>query len=89
MKTEELVLDHMSLARSIACNYKKTSPKFISCDDLISEAYFGLTKAAKDYNGKVPFKYYAVIRITGEIKDFIRKSLSHSFTSLENSGIIC
>lgn len=87
MSTNELVLDSLDFAKSLAIQAKFKLPKFVNLDELISAAYFGLVDAANKYNGSVPFKNYAYVRINGEIKDYLRKEVKVSkflVSSLEN-----
>lgn len=70
----QLVLDHMSLAEKLAWKKARTTPICVQIDELISAAYQGLVDAAIKFNSSksVPFALYAAIRITGEMKDYLR-----------------
>lgn len=77
--TNKLIIDHMPLANKIAWKYKKIIPSFISFEEIQSIAYFGLVDAASRYRTeKGKFSSFAFIRITGEIKDFIKKNIKKS-----------
>lgn len=83
----KLVENYILLANKIAYLKKKTLPKHIDIEDLKSAAYFGLVDASRkfDKNKHDNFYVYAKIRITGEIKDFIRKSYKDKIvTNLES-----
>jgi len=79
---EQLVIDHMPLANNLAKKKSQSVPKNISLDELKSAAYMGLVDAASKFDDKkgVPFSCYARIRISGEMKDYLR-----SFSSFEKS----
>ena len=94
MLTEEtrndLVIKNLSCADKIAYYKSKRVPRSVHLDELKSAAYMGLFDAACKYDGSCPFMGYAISRINGEIKDYLR-SLSLSgrskivkFCSLEN-----
>lgn len=70
----ELVLNYMPLAKSIA--FKKKQNSSFTLEELQSAAYFGLIDAAIKYDAnKSPvFSSYAKIRINGEILDFIKNN---------------
>ncbi len=71
-KRNQMIVDHMSLARAIACN-KHKQIKYISIDEMTSAAYFGLVDAACKYKPtKGEFEGYAKFRIVGEIQDYLR-----------------
>ena len=70
----QLIVLHMDLAKKIALTYSRK----ISCvdkDELVSAAYFGLVDAAEKYKFSKSdnFAAYAVIRIIGAIKDYLRE----------------
>jgi len=94
MLTEEtrndLVIKNLSFAEKIAYCKSRVVPKSVQIDELKSAAYMGLFDAACKYDGSCPFMGYAISRINGEIKDYLR-SLSLSgrskivkFCSLED-----
>ena len=69
-----LILDNMSLAEKIAKS-KKKKLSHISYDELKSAAYLGLVRAANNY---IPeendnFPAYAVWRIIGAVRDYLRE----------------
>ena len=65
----------MPYAIKIACNYRGYN---LSLDDLISEAYIGLIKAADNFNPKhkVPFPAYACYWIKSQVRSFVMNNLS-------------
>lgn len=74
----ELILNYMPLAKSIA--YKKKQNSSFSLEELQSAAYFGLIDAAIKYDpAKSPiFSTYARFRISGEISDYIKSNIKKS-----------
>lgn len=68
---DDLVTDHLSLARSLASRYRDRGEPL---DDLVQVAYLGLVKAARNYvPGQGPgFTAYAVPTITGELRRHFR-----------------
>lgn len=69
----ELVLNYLPLARSLASKAKKNLPQSVAIDELRSVAYLGLIDAAIKYaEEKSLFSTYARFRIYGELKDFVR-----------------
>lgn len=68
---DNLVLDHLDLARSVARSFSMTGP---DSPDILQVAYLGLVKASHRYDDGfgVPFPAYAVPTITGEIKRYLR-----------------
>ena len=69
-----LILDNMSLAEKFAKS-KKKKLSHISYDELKSAAYFGLVRAAHNYNPEENdnFPAYAVWRIIGAVQDYLRE----------------
>lgn len=69
-----LVLDNISLADKIA-KCKKRQLSHISLDELKSAAYLGLVEAANNYKQQENdcFPAYAVWRIIGSVKDYLRE----------------
>lgn len=69
-----LILSNLNLADKIAKS-KKRKLSHISLDDLKSAAYLGLVEAANSYNSLENdcFPAYAVWRIIGAVKDFLRE----------------
>jgi RNA polymerase sigma factor (sigma-70 family) len=71
MLTNELILTNLNLAESIA---RKKRIFGTYQDELISAAYFGLVKAANNYQeSKGNFKIYASFIINLAIKDYLRE----------------
>lgn len=71
MLTNELILTNLNLAESIA---RKKRIFGTYQDELISAAYFGLVKAASNYQeAKGNFKIYASFIINLAIKDYLRE----------------
>ena len=60
---DTLVRDMLPDARAIACGiyttYKRTLRPGIEPEDLMQDAFIALDKAAREYNGSVPFKAFA------------------------------
>ncbi len=71
--TDNLVLDHLDLARSVARSFSVTGP---DSPDILQVAYLGLVKASRRYDAGygVPFPAYAVPTMAGEIKRYLRDS---------------
>ena len=68
---DDLVREHMPLARSVARRYRDRGE---SLDDLVQVAYLGLVKAARNYReGEgANFAAYAVPTMTGELRRYFR-----------------
>jgi RNA polymerase sigma factor for flagellar operon FliA len=70
----KLIEKYLPLAKKLAKDRKKTIPNYISLDDLVSVAYYGLVDAASKYNSsKCSFGFYAKLRISGELCDYLRE----------------
>ena len=68
-----LIEEYLPLAEKIAAQKDRATPSNISLEDLKSVAFLALVEAAHKFNGNsLTFKAYAVIRIRGEIVDYIR-----------------
>lgn len=67
----QLVTKNINLANYLAVKQYKKYP-WISLDELKSAAYYGLLKAAINYNDKYSFSSYASKRIVFEMKDHLR-----------------
>lgn len=69
-----LVLDHVYLAEKIAKSRKKKLTQ-VSYDELKSAAYLGLVEAAAHYNPQENdcFPAYAIWRIIGAVRDYLRE----------------
>ena len=81
------VVDYLPLARKMAwLKYKKT-PKHITYDELKSAAYMGLVLEGKKYNHTMgSFSNYASIKISGEIKDYLKSySISGRYKNVKLS----
>jgi RNA polymerase sigma factor (sigma-70 family) len=72
MERNQLILNHLFLAKQIALSQFKKTPPHVQLDELQAAAYMGLVQAASKYDGKKPFIKYAPFRIYGEIKDYLR-----------------
>lgn len=70
---DALVMKYLEVAERMASQKDKTTPTNISLDDLRSVAFLALLDAAGKYNGNPrTFKAYAMIRIRGDMIDYIR-----------------
>lgn len=71
---QKLVCNYLPLAHKLASNVRKSLPKGLQIDDVMSAAYFGLVDAANKFevDRNIKFGTYAKFRISGEIKDCIR-----------------
>lgn len=79
----KLVIEQMEFARRIAAAVHRKLPPFILLDDLESEAYVGLVKAARKFNftAGVPFQGFAYRKVRGAVIDSIRrKNFIHTST---------
>jgi len=76
----DFVRENEQLVLKVASKYRWAVKRGISFEDLISEGRIGLIKAFRRYDGKryhTTFSTYAYYIISGEIKRFIRKSVSN------------
>lgn len=70
---DRLIEKYLPLAEKMAAQKDRTTPSNISLEDLKSVAFLALVEAAHKYNGNSQtFRAYAMIRIRGEIVDYIR-----------------
>lgn len=71
---EKLVCNYLPLAHKLASQTRKSLPKGLEIEDVVSAAYFGLVDAANKFkiDRNITFGTYARFRISGEIKDCIR-----------------
>ena len=85
---EQLVLDYIPLANSIAWKQSKITPNFVALDDLRSAAYLGLVDAAIKFDvSKGSFANYAKIRIFGAIKDHLKSLLDYGRKTIEQDDV--
>jgi RNA polymerase sigma factor for flagellar operon FliA len=72
---DQLVLNHLGIARAIALHIYSTIPVHVELDDLIHSGLIGLLDAATKYDPSkhVQFPSYARYRIRGAIFDSLRK----------------
>ncbi|ABS02309.1 RNA polymerase, sigma 28 subunit, FliA/WhiG family [Kineococcus radiotolerans SRS30216 = ATCC BAA-149] len=68
---EDLVLEHLPLARSVAAHYRNRGEPY---DDLVQVAYLGLVKAAQRFDPDTGHRFaaYAAPTITGEVRRHFR-----------------
>jgi RNA polymerase sigma factor for flagellar operon FliA len=73
--TQQLVIQHLTLAATIACNISKRLPRHLDLRDIHQDARLGLVKAAAAYDVRknVPFGAYARRRIHGAVVDGLRR----------------
>lgn len=71
--TEQLIVDYIRFAKSIAARRKRIIPPCVTLDELQSAAYLGLVDAAKRYDGQQAFATFARPRIEGSITDYLRE----------------
>jgi RNA polymerase sigma factor for flagellar operon FliA len=72
---DQLVLEHLEMARRIALRVARRVPEWLSQDDLISAATIGLLEAAERYDESrgEPFIAFAEKRIRGAVLDELRR----------------
>jgi RNA polymerase sigma factor FliA len=73
--TQQLVIQHLTLAATIAGNISKRLPRHLDMRDVHQDARLGLVKAAAAYDVRknVPFGAYARRRIHGAVVDGLRR----------------
>ena len=71
--TDQMVIDHLRLAKSIAARRKRKIPPCVTLEELQSAAYMGLVDASKRYDGSQAFATFAAPRIEGAITDYLRE----------------
>lgn len=73
--TQQLVIQHLTLAAAIAGNISKRLPRHLDMRDIHQDARLGLVKAAAAYDVRknVPFGAYARRRIHGAVVDGLRR----------------
>lgn len=76
MGTQQLVIEHLALAATIAGNMSKRLPRHLDPQDLHQDARLGLLYAAARYDARknVPFGSYARRRIGGAVVDGLRRN---------------
>src|SRR5215472_1958112 len=74
-RRDRLVLEHLSLVKSIAARVRANLPLHVDLDDLVHSGVLGLFDAAAKYDpGKqVVFSSYAKHRVKGAILDSLRQ----------------
>jgi RNA polymerase sigma factor for flagellar operon FliA len=72
---DQLIHDHMDIARRISMRMARRCPEWITRDDLVSAALLGLTEAAERYDltRDEPFLSFAEKRIRGAVIDELRR----------------
>lgn len=74
MTPNQLIIDHIKYAKTLAFKIKQERGLPIDLKEIYSVAMLALVKAANTYdNGKSGFKTHAWRRIRGDIEDFARK----------------
>lgn len=69
---ERLIIENLELVDNIARGKKSRCPDFVEYDDLVQEGRLGLIDAAKKWNGKIPFRPYAIFKIQYALMDGLR-----------------
>jgi RNA polymerase sigma factor (sigma-70 family) len=72
---DALILAHRGLVRGVARSLKKILPMHISFEELCGYGYIALVISAERFDPSrgVSFRAYATRRISGEMRDFMRK----------------
>ncbi|MEJ7600386.1 MAG: RNA polymerase sigma factor FliA [Kofleriaceae bacterium] len=72
---DQLIHDHVDVAKRISMRMARRCPEWITRDDLISAALLGLTEAAERYDTSrdEPFLSFAEKRIRGAVIDELRR----------------
>ena len=75
MSTQQLVIENLGLAATIAANISKRLPRHIDFQDIHQDARLGLICAAARYDASrnVSFRTYAQRRIGGAVLDGLRR----------------
>lgn len=71
--TEQLIVDYIRFAKSIAARRKRRIPPCVTLEELQSAAYLGLVDAAQRFDGQQAFSTFARPRIEGAITDYLRE----------------
>lgn len=79
-RKNKLVLDHMLLAEKVARSMKKHFYRFMTLEEMISEANFALVDAAERYNpsSENTFVTFSYRRIRGAIIDAAKKKIAET-----------
>ena len=89
-KRNDVVKSNLKLVYYVYEKLMKDTFVTINKEDLISEGFIGLIKAASTYNGKVKFATYAIVCIRNQMIMFIRRNKKHnnviSLSTLINSN---
>ena len=74
---QQLIEDHQGLVRSLAFAMRRSLPKNVELDDLISYGQVGLAEAARDFNPSLgnQFSTFAYYRVRGAMCDGLSKLL--------------
>jgi RNA polymerase sigma factor for flagellar operon FliA len=72
---QQLIEDHQGLVRSLAFAMRRSLPKNVELDDLVSYGQVGLAEAARDFNPSLgnQFSTYAYYRVRGAMCDGLSK----------------
>jgi RNA polymerase sigma factor FliA len=72
---DQLIAEHVEIARRISSRFARRCPAWVSRDDLLGAALLGLTEAAARYdaNRGEPFLSFAEKRIRGAVQDELRR----------------
>ncbi|MFH0900373.1 MAG: RNA polymerase sigma factor FliA [Pseudomonadota bacterium] len=72
---DALILEHMDMARRIACRLARRLPPNVTVDEVVAAATLGLAEAADRYDaGRCePFEAFAAPRIQGAVIDELRR----------------
>lgn len=87
-QNNELILEYLSFAENIAKKQYRKVFKYFSLDELISCAYYGLTRAARNYNNKGEFVNYAGVYIKGELRNYMCRSSLFSDNKSSSGRVI-
>lgn len=73
--TDQLIADHVDLAKMIARRMAPIGPSSLDVDDILGDALYGLVVAGRTYHEtyEVPFRVWAAKRIRGSVWDGIRR----------------
>ncbi len=72
---DQLIVDHVDMARRIACRLARRLPPNITLDEVVAAAMLGLAEAADRYDSSrgEPFEAFAAPRIQGAVLDELRR----------------